>query len=83
MLMTKPRSNPSTPVRFRSPHSITMTASPGSSIRADTSTSRTPGKTIIGGGGASRLTTRASLPIARRANAIASCDPIASPSGRT
>src|SRR3954467_8959842 len=44
--------------------------------------SATPGNAIIGGGGASRLTTRTSLPRCRSAYAIASEDPIASPSGR-
>src|SRR5436190_6909956 len=83
MLMTKPRSNPSTPVRERSPHSMTMTASPGSSMRSATSIFDTPGNTRRGPGGASRFTRRTSLPSCHRANAIASCDPMASPSGRT
>src|SRR5689334_9564801 len=83
MLMTKPRSNPSTPVRVRSPHSMTMTASPGSSMRLATSFLDTPGNTRSGPGGASRLTRRTSLPICHRAYAIASCEPMASPSGRT
>src|SRR5688500_10283088 len=43
----------------------------------------TPGKTCRGGGGASRNTTRTSLPSWRSAYAMASADPIASPSGRT
>src|SRR4051812_10493938 len=42
----------------------------------------TPGNAIIGGGGASRLTTRTSLPRCCSAYAIASEDPMASPSGR-
>src|SRR5262245_36797444 len=83
MLMTKPRSNPSTPVRDSSPHAMTMTASPGSSTWLATSIFGTPGNTIIGVGGASWLTRRASLPSCQSANAIASWDPMASPSGRT
>src|SRR5262245_43284642 len=83
MLMTKPWSKPSTPVRDRSPHSMMMTASPGSSMRLATSMFRTPGNTSIGPGGASWLTRRTSLPRSQSANAIASCEPIASPSGRT
>ena len=51
MLMTKPRSNPSTPVRVRSPHSITMTASPGSSIASGDLDRRDAGERAIGGGG--------------------------------
>src|SRR5215211_5746430 len=82
MLITNPRSRPATPVRFRSPHSMTITASPGSATSAVTSMSATPGKTSSGGGGGSLLTTRASLPRPRSANAIASDDPMASPSGR-
>src|SRR5688500_2872776 len=70
------------PVRCRSPHSITITASPGSSTRSVTSMSGTPGKASSGAGGASRLTTRTSLPRCRRANAMAIDDPMASPSGR-
>src|SRR5258706_423291 len=83
MLMTKPRSNPSTPVRVRSPHSITITASPGSSMRFATSIADAPGKTAIGAGTGSRLTRRTSLSRCQSAKAIASCEPIASPSGRT
>src|SRR5262245_54435951 len=83
MLMTKPSSKPSTPVRDRSPHSMMMTASPGSSMRLATSIFGTPGNTIIGLGGASWLTRRTSLPSCQSANAIASCEPMASPSGRT
>src|SRR5512145_1331376 len=83
MLMTKPASSPATPVRDKSPDSITMTASPGSSMRSAISISDTPGNDRSGTGGGSRLTMRASLPSARSAYAMATCDPIASPSGRT
>jgi hypothetical protein len=62
MLITNPFSRPATPVRPRSPHSMTITASPGSPTWSVTVMSGTPGKTSIGGGGASRLTTRTSLP---------------------
>jgi hypothetical protein len=62
MLITNPRSRPSMPVRFRSPDSITMTASPGSSTRPLTSIALTPGNTCSGAGGSSRNTTRTSLP---------------------
>ena len=44
--------------------------------------SATPGNTSSGGGGSSRLTTRTSLPRCRSAYAIASDEPMASPSGR-
>src|SRR5688572_5908914 len=82
MLMTKPFSRPVMPVRAMSPHSMTMTASPGSATWSTTSISGTPGNTSIGGGAGSLLTTRASLPMARSAYAIANADPMASPSGR-
>src|SRR2546423_6882129 len=83
MLMTKPRSSPSTPVRVRSPHSITITASPGSSMRVATSILDTPGNTDSGPGAGSLLTIRTSLPSDHSAYAIACCEPMASPSGRT
>src|SRR5688572_21754328 len=82
MLMTNPRSSPATPVRSRLPDSMTRTASPGSSTRSATSMSETPGNTSRGGGAGSRLTIRTSLPRCRSAYAMASADPIASPSGR-
>src|SRR5262249_21816062 len=44
--------------------------------------SRTPGNAMNCGAAGSRLITVTSLPSARSANAIASCDPIESPSGR-
>src|SRR5215472_6511521 len=44
--------------------------------------SGTPGNCMIGGGAGSAFTRSACLPIARSAYAIASCDPIESPSGR-
>src|SRR5215471_10275258 len=44
--------------------------------------SRTPGNAMNCCAAGSRLTTVTSLPSARSANAIASCDPIESPSGR-
>src|SRR5688572_17468971 len=83
MLMMNPRSSPATPVRVRSPDSITITQSPGSSVVSAISISPTPGNTRRGGGAGSRLMRRTSLPRWRSAYAIASCDPIASPSGRT
>src|SRR5258705_2510446 len=83
MLITKPRSSPSTPVRVRSPHSMTITASPGSSTRLATSIFVTPGKTEYGPGAGSWFTIRASFPRCHSAWAIANCEPIESPSGRT
>ena len=62
---------------------MTMTASPGSSTRSTISISDTPGKTSKGGGAASQLTTRTSLPRCFKAYAMAICDPTASPSGLT
>src|SRR5262245_13990945 len=44
--------------------------------------SGTPGNCMSGAGAGSALTTTASLPSARSAYAIASCEPIESPSGR-
>src|SRR6266545_318129 len=83
MLITNPRSRPPTPVRSRLPDSMTITASPGSFTWSATSMSPTPGNTASDGGAASRLTTRTSLPRWRNAYAIASWEPMASPSGRT
>src|SRR5579862_7953969 len=82
MLMTKNRSSPATPVRVRSPHSMMIAASNWPSALGATRMSGTPGNCISGGGAASDMTTSASLPIARSAYAIASDDPIESPSGR-
>src|SRR6266540_12883 len=82
MLMTQKRSRPSTPVRVRSPHSMMIAASKSPSTRGATMISGTPGNCISGGGAASALTTAASFPSALSALAIASCDPIESPSGR-
>src|SRR5258705_8562565 len=83
MSRTKPRSSRSTQVRVRSPHSMTITASPGSSTRLATSIDETPGKTDNGSGGGSWFTIRTSFPRCHKAYAIASCEPMASPSGRT
>src|SRR4051812_25672671 len=82
MLMTNPRSRPATPVRARSPHSMMIAASKSPAASGAISISGTPGNSIRGGGAGSRLTTRTCLPRARRAYAMASCEPIASPSGR-
>ncbi len=61
---------------------MTIAASNAPSTRAAISISPTPGNALSGPGAASELTMRTSLPIARSANAIASCEPIESPSGR-
>src|SRR5580765_2245845 len=82
MLMTKKRSRPPTPVRRRSPHSMMIAASKSPSTLGARRMSRTPGNAISGGDAGSAFTTNASLPIACSANAMASCDPIESPSGR-
>src|SRR5688572_9690116 len=70
------------PGRDRSPHSMTRTASPGSSTWSVTMMLSTPGHVSSCGGAGSRLTTRTSLPRWRRAYAMAIDEPIASPSGR-
>src|SRR4051794_14798239 len=82
MLMTKYWSSPSTPVRFSSLHSMMIAASNWPSTRSATRTDGTPGNAIKAGGAASWFTTSTSLPSARSAYAIASCDPMESPSGR-
>src|SRR5438067_4231167 len=82
MLMTKNRSRPATPVRPRSPHSMMMAASNGPSMRCAILISGTPGNCISGPGAGSEFTTTTSLPSVRSAYAMASCDPIESPSGR-
>src|SRR6185436_508538 len=82
MLMTKDRSSPATPVRARSPHSMMIAASNSPSARGAILIPGTPANAIIGAGAASALITVTSLPRARSANAMASCDPIESPSGR-
>src|SRR5439155_3502633 len=82
MLMTKSRSSPATPGRPRSPHSMMIAPSKSSVTRSASSISGTPGKACMGSGAGSLLMTRTSLPSARRAYAMASCDPIESPSGR-
>ena len=66
------------PVRRGSLHSITMAASNAPSTRSATRIDGTPGKAISGEDAASLLITSACFPTARRANAIASCDPIES-----
>src|SRR5229473_1977389 len=84
MLMTKYRSSPARPVRARSPHSMMIAASKSPCTRpapSITSMPGTPGNASSGSGARSALTTRASLPIARSAYAMASADPIESPSG--
>src|SRR5918994_7370294 len=82
MLITKYCSRPSTPVRFRSLHSMMMAASNSPSTRSATRIEGTPGNAINAGGAASWFTTSTCLPSARSANAIASCEPMESPSGR-
>ena len=82
MLITKYRSSPSTPVRFSSLHSMMIAASNSPSTRSATRIDGTPGKAISGAGAASWFTTSTCLPSARSANAIASCEPMESPSGR-
>src|SRR6185436_3595769 len=74
-------SRPATPVRVRSLHSMMIAASKSPSTRSAISMSETPGKAISGAGAGSAFTTRTSWPSARSANAIASCEPIESPSG--
>src|SRR5262245_9494531 len=51
-------------------------------MRSTISISATPGKVNIGAGGRSRDTARACLPSRRNAKTMASCEPMASPSGR-
>src|SRR5918994_4303535 len=59
-----------------------IAASNSPSTRSATWIDGTPGNAISGPGAVSWFTTSTCLPSARRANAIASCDPIESPSGR-
>src|SRR5476649_1993315 len=80
--MTKKRSSPDTPVRARSPHSMTMAASKSPATAVAIWMPGTPGEAISGGGAASAFTTVTSLPSARSAYAIAICEPRESPSGR-
>src|SRR6266516_692897 len=80
--MTKYWSSPSTPVRVRSPHSMMIAASNAPSTRGAMTMSATPGNSCRGGGAASALTTTACFPSSRSAKAIASWDPMESPSGR-
>src|SRR5262245_28258635 len=82
MLITKYWSSPLTPVRARSLHSMMIAASNAPSTFGAILMSGTPGNCMSGAGAGSALTTSASLPSARSAYAIASCDPIESPSGR-
>src|SRR5918993_1446455 len=82
MLITKYCSRPSTPGRFRSLHSMTMAASKSPSTRSATRIEGTPGNDISAGGAPSWFTPSTCFPSARSANAIASCDPMESPSGR-
>ena len=82
MLITKYRSSPSTPVRFSSLHSMMMRGVELAFGALGDAIDGTPGKAISGAGAASWFTTSTCLPSARSANAIASCDPMESPSGR-
>src|SRR6188768_336417 len=82
MLMTNPLSRPDTPGRRTSPHSMKITVSPTSSRCSRSEMSATPGKSCICCGAGSCATIRTSLPSARSASAIATCEPMASPSGR-
>src|SRR5947209_6229280 len=82
MLITKNRSSPATAVRSSEPHSMMIAASKSPSTRGAIVMAGTPANCISGGGAGSALTTSACFPIARSAQAIASCEPIESPSGR-
>src|SRR5690606_25282699 len=83
MLITKARSSPVTPVRSSVLHSMMMAASWSPSTRSATRIRSVPGNDCSGPGTGSWLTITTSLPSASSANAMASCDPMASPSGRT
>src|SRR5919197_3860015 len=82
MLTMKRRSSPLTPVRARSPHSMMIAASKSTSTDEAIRISGTPGNCSSGPGARSTLMTSNDLPISRSAYAMASCDPIESPSGR-
>src|SRR5262249_15533466 len=69
-------------VRARSPHSMIIAASNSPSTSGAMRMSATPGNCRSGAGARSALTTATSLPRARSAYAMASWDPIESPSAR-
>src|SRR5262245_23356863 len=82
MLSTGIRPSPATPVRASSLHSMITAASAVRSVAVVISMPSTSGNGCRYGGGTASITTRASLPSARKASAIATADPMASPSGR-